>query len=103
MKGLLGGLVIAVWFAYIVNISLVSKYVGYKSIQQLKDILSILFVTGCSAMISYSIVTPLGLNMYFDGITKAIVLVVLYLGWSLVFKPEAYTYSLSIIKTQLKK
>lgn len=103
MKGLLVGLVIAVWFAYIVNISLVSKYVGYKNTQQLKDVLSILFVAGGSAIISYLIVSPLGLNMYLDAIVKTIILVAIYMGWSLIFKPEAFTYTLSVVKTQLNK
>jgi hypothetical protein len=35
--------------------------------------------------------------MYPDGIVKFLVYVAIYLGWSFIFKPEAYTYFLSIL------
>ena len=35
--------------------------------------------------------------MYPDGIVKFVVYAIVYLGWSFIFKPEAYTYFLTII------
>jgi len=35
--------------------------------------------------------------MYPDGLLKMFVYAAIYLGWSFIFKPEAYTYFLTII------
>lgn len=103
MKGLLIGMVISCWFAYIVNISLVSKYVGYKNYQQLLTLGPILLVAGMSSLVAYFIITPFGFNMYVDAALKLFITTTLYLGWSVFFKPEAYTYTLSIVKSQINK
>lgn len=103
MKGLLIGMVISCWFAYIVNISLVSKYVGYKNYQQLLTLGPILLVAGISSLVAYFIITPFGFNMYLDAALKLFITTTLYLGWSVIFKPEAYTYTLSIVKLQINK
>ncbi|MBO5631433.1 MAG: lipopolysaccharide biosynthesis protein, partial [Aeriscardovia sp.] len=103
MKGLLIGMVISCWFAYIVNISLVSKYVGYKNYQQLLTLGPILLVAGISSLVAYFIITPFGFNIYLDAALKFFITTTLYLGWSVIFKPEAYTYTLSIVKSQINK
>lgn len=97
MKGLLGGLVISAWFTYLVNISLVSKFIGYKTSKQLLDIMPVMVVSVISALAAYGIGLLLKLPMYPDGIVKAVVCALIYLGWSLIFKPEAYEYFISII------
>lgn len=98
MKGLLGGLVISSWFTYLVNISLVSKYIGYRTSRQLLDIMPVMVVSIISALAAYGVGLLLKLPMYPDGIVKAAVCILIYLGWSLIFKPEAYEYFLSNIK-----
>jgi hypothetical protein len=50
-----------------------------------------------AACISFGVGYLLNLNMYPDGIVKFLVYVVIYLGWSFIFKPEAYTYFLTIL------
>ena len=97
MKGLLAGVVINYWFSYLVNISLVSKHIGYKWYQQIKDLLPVGIVSVVIAVICYLIGTQLHLGMYVDGLVMLIVYLVLYVGWSVVFKPEAYLYFLSVI------
>ena len=97
MKGLLVGVVINAWFSYFVNISLVSKHVGYKAWRQIGDLLPVAMVSLIAALLSYGIGYLLHLSLYPDGLVKAGVYVVVYLGWSFVFKPEAYTYFLTII------
>ncbi len=97
MKGLLVGMVINVWFSYFVNISLVSKYVGYKFWRQISDLLPITIVSVIAAVLSYGVGYFLHLSLYLDGVVKAGVYAVIYLGWSFIFKPEAYTYFLTII------
>lgn len=102
MKGLLIGVIINAWFAFFVNTSLVSKHIGYKQTQQLLDIAPVALSSIVIAAISYFGVSFLNLNLYVDGLVKLVVYVVLYLGWSLVFKPEAYTYFLTIIPARLR-
>ena len=91
-EGLLIGVVLSTWFAYLVNIVLVSKYIGYKWIRQIVDILPFLLVSSISALISYLSVQPFHLDMYIDGLLKFLVYSVCYLGWSFIFKPDAYNY-----------
>ena len=102
MKGLLFGVVFNVWFAYFINVVLVSKYIGYKWGEQLKNLLPITIVSLLAAIVSYSVGYLLGLDMYFDGIVKLLVFVLIYLGWSFIFKPESYTYFISIIPSKYK-
>ena len=102
MKGLLAGVLFNVWFSYLVNISLVSKYIGYKWHQQIKDLLPVGIASIVIGAICYLIGYVLHLGMYADGAVKLIVYLVLYLGWSLLFKPEAYTYFLTAIPKKIK-
>jgi O-antigen/teichoic acid export membrane protein len=97
MKGLLVGVVFNYWFSYLVNISLVSKHIGYKWSRQIADLLPVTIASIIAALISYGVGYLLHLNMYPDGLVKLFVYVVVYLGWSFIFKPEAYTYFLTII------
>ena len=97
MKGLLAGVVIFNWFCYAVNIGLVSKHIGYHWTDQLKDLLSVTVVSVVAAMASFGVGYLLKGSLYVDGIVKLLVYAVIYLGWALLFKPEAYTYTLTIL------
>ena len=99
MWGLLVGKVLSNWFSYLVNISLVSKYVGYKNHQQLKDLSPIFIVTAIAFTIGYFGGSMFDLGLYLDGMVKALIFIIIYLGWSLLFKPEAYKYSLTVLDT----
>ena len=102
MKGLLIGVIINAWFAYFVNTSLVSKHIGYKQVQQYLDIAPVAVASVIIAGITYFGVGLLNFNLYMDGLVKLIVFLALYLGWSFVFKPEAYTYFLTIIPARFR-
>ena len=102
MKGLLGGVIINSWFSYFVNIGLVSKHIGYHWKRQLLDLLPIFVASVLAALISYGIGSVLGLNMYLDGAIKLFVYLFFYLGWSLLFKPESFTYTMSIIPRRFR-
>ena len=97
MKGLLAGLVLSTWIIYFINIGLVSKHIGYKWYKQISNLLPVAIASVVSAVVSYICGTLLNLSLYPDGIIKFLIYVALYMGWSLIFKPEAYTYTLSII------
>ena len=103
MWGLLVGKVIASWFSYFVNISMVSKHVGYKNYQQIKDLFPTFFVTALAILVGYLGSSFLGFGLYLDGAVRALLFLLVYIGWSLLFKPEAYKYSLSILDTLKSK
>ena len=103
MTGLLLGLVISSWFSYFVNILLVSKYIGYKSYRQLLDIFPVMIASILPAAIVYLMGILLKLSMYPDGIIKVVAYIVIYCGWSLIFKPEAYIYFKGIVYSKLSK
>lgn len=102
MKGLLGGVIFNCWFSYFVNIGLVSKHIGYKWIRQIVDLLPIGIVSVVAAVVSYLIVGWFNFNVYLDGILKALVVFIIYFGWSMLFKPESYTYFLTIIPKRFR-
>ncbi len=102
MTGLLIGVIINYWFSYAVNIGLVSKHVGYKWNSQLLDMLPVAIVSSIAALISYAVGSIFDMSMYPDGLIKMSVYVIVYLGWSFFFKPESYTYFLSIIPSRFR-
>ena len=102
MKGLLVGVVFNYWFSYLVNIGLVSKHIGYKWNRQVADLLPVTIASFVAALVSYGVGYLLHLNLYPDGLVKFVVYLIIYLGWSFVFKPEAYTYFLTIIPAKFR-
>ena len=102
MKGLLIGAIFNSWFSYFVNICLVSKHIGYHFWKQICDLLPVAITSLIAAVVSYGVGYMLHLNMYPDGLVKAFVYAAIYLGWSFIFKPEAYTYFLTVIPAKLK-
>lgn len=103
MKGLLCGVILNAWCSYLINICLVSKYIGYKWYRQLLDISPVAVVSVIAAVISYGCGYLLKLNMYPDGILKLLVYVAIYMGWSVIVKPESFKYFMSIIKPMMSK
>ena len=103
MKGLLVGMVINTWFSYAVNIGMVSKYIGYKWWNQIKDIMPVMVVSIIAAIISYGVSTLLNLSLYVDGIVKVVVYVIIYMGWTYIFKPEASKNVKSMLAPLRKK
>ncbi len=102
ITGLLWGSVLNCWFSYFVNIRLVSKHIGYKWWQQIKDLAPIFFASSLIATICYFCGLAAGVQMFKDGILKLGLYIVLYLGWSILFKPEAYQFALSAVPSKLR-
>lgn len=103
MKGLLVGVVLNTWFSYFVNIGLVSKCIGYKWWKQLLDLTPVAIASSVIAIISYYTTNVFDFNVYFDGVIKFIIYILLYMGWSVMAKPDAFLYSCSIVEPWLKK
>lgn len=102
MYGFLIGVIIYNWFSYFVNIGLVSKHIGYNWQSQLLDLLPMAIASICSMAISYYCVGFLHLSLYADGLVKMLMYAILYIGWSVIFKPESYLYTMSIIPARIK-
>ncbi len=102
MKGLLCAVVLQQWTCLFINMSLVSKHIGYKLVEQIRNLMPIAVVAILAAGICYAIGSVLQLNMYLDGIVKAVVYVALYMAWSWIFKPEAYRYTLTVIPEKFR-
>ncbi len=100
MKGLLGGVVLNNWFSYFVNIFLVSKHIGYNWRQQIRDLMPVGIASVLIAAVAYGVGACLNLGLYADGIVKLSVYVLLYVGWTAIFKPEAYQYALTVIPSR---
>ena len=103
MRGLLVGMVLNTWFSYFINIWLVSKHIGYRWQRQLLDIAPVLLASLAAAAVSYAVGYLCPLSLYADGMLKLVVFAALYVAWSLLFRPTAYQYFLSVAKPLLKK
>ena len=101
--GLLAGKVFASWFSYFVNISLVSKHVGYRNYQQLIDLSPVFLASALSFAVAYFASGWFDLGFYVDALVKVALFAMTYIGWSVVFKPESYTYAISIVRTLISK
>ena len=97
MKGLLCGVVFNSWFSYFINIILVSKYIGYRFEKQVLDLIPIAAVSIIAAIVSYGVGYLCHLDLYLDGLLKLLIYTAIYIGWSFLFKPDAYTFFISII------
>ncbi len=102
MKGLLIGVIFNNWFSYLVNTLLVSKYIGYKWTCQLLDLCPVFIVSLVAAAVSYLCgrLSPLGL--YMDAFIEIFVFLIVYLGWSILFKPESFIYILETIPDRFR-
>lgn len=102
MKGLLIGIVIYNFFNYFVNIGLVSKFIGYKWFNQLKDLTPVTIMSLLALALSYISTSFMHLGMYAEGAVRLLVYVLIYFGWSFIFKPEAYRYTLANIPAKFR-
>ena len=102
MKGFLVGVIVYNWFCYFVNIGLVSKFIGYKWSRQLLDLMPVTIASFLSAVVAYFVARLLHWGLYPEGLVKLIICLGIYIVWSLVFKPEAYSYTLTIIPAKFR-
>ena len=57
----------------------------------------VLIVSIVSAAVSYLIGNVFSMSLYADGLAKLLIFAVLYMSWSLLFKPEAFTYTKEVV------
>ena len=103
MKGLLVGMVINSWFAYLVNVFLVSKHIGYGFFTQLRDILPIMVLAVTAAAVGYLFTIYSPLSMYGTAVVTFIIYALIYIGGSMLFKMEAFQYSKELLPMLFSK
>lgn len=97
IQGLLWGCVAHSWICTLINIMLVSKYIGYKTTRQLWDIFPIAVVTIVSFGGGYVTGHYVHWGLYEDGLLKFLVFSLIYVGWVLMFQPMPYKYVKEIV------
>ncbi len=103
IKGLLCGMVINSWFAYLVNVWLVSKHIGYKFWRQMLDILPIMLLAVSVAIVGYLFNLFSPLSMYMNAVIVLLLYVLIYVGGSVLFKLEAFQYSKEFVPMLFSK
>lgn len=93
IKGLLVGMVMQSWLIYLINAYQVHKHIGYKLFTQLLDLLPILILAIASWAIAYCLVFILpDCHMYVLAVIRLLVFIGVYIGGSILFKMESFTY-----------
>jgi len=106
MKGLLGGMVLKSWLIYLVNARLVSKHIGYKIWNQIKDLAPTMLLAVITFFVSYIIGGFFCGNIYAEAITELASFSIIYFGCSYLFKFSGLDYlkqTLPLILTKIKK
>ena len=103
MKGILAGAICNEWFTYFVNMGLVSKYVGYKWYRQLIDLLPIVVNAIVCFVLSYVVVNMFEFDLYIDGGVKFLIYVILYIGFSVIVKQDAFIQFKDVMLPLLSK
>lgn len=99
IKGLLIGMVIKSWLIYVINASLVSKYIGYRLWKQLNDIFPVIVISIISFGIAYFLgELANGLNLYAMALLKLSIYVMIYILCSIAFKLEAYAVCMDLLQ-----
>lgn len=93
IKGLLIGMVMQSWLIYLINAYQVHKHIGYKLFTQLLDLLPILILALASWAIAYCLVFIFpDCHMYVLAVIRLLVFIGVYIGGSMLFKMESFTY-----------
>ena len=100
--GMLWGMVVQAWFAYIINAYLVSKHIGYKLTIQLFDLLPILLQSVIAFCFGW-LTSLLSLNLYVTGIMEFLSFVVIYIMFSYITKLNSYKNLMELIPSFISK
>lgn len=88
--GLLAGMVVSAWAIYIINAGLVSNYIGYNVVTQMRDLMPSLLLSVAAFLGSYFVGTEIE-SMYICAIIQFISFTLIYLLGSVCMKLQAYT------------
>lgn len=103
IKGLLIGMIIKSWLVYLINATLVSRYIGYNIWIQLLDILPVLIVSFISFGVSYIASEIIDVSLYSMAIIEFFLFTTTYIICSLTFKLEAYKLTINLASPYIAK
>lgn len=103
IKGMLWGMVISSWTILLINMGLVSYYIGYRFVQQLFELLRILLLASLAFAIAFMSTNYLNFNMYVAAVIETTIYIVVYLGVSRVLKMNAYLDFMGVAKPYFDK
>lgn len=92
IEGLLWGMVIQNWIAYFINAYLVSKHIGYKMMDQIKDLCPTLVVSLFAFLPSILLGYVLHMEMYLGATIQFVVFVSIYISLSYLFKLDSFSF-----------
>ena len=92
MHGLLFGMVLQSWLIYFINAGLVSKYIGYTFLDQLKGIFPNLLLSLLAFAAGYAVSLIPGLGFYLTAAIQLVVFLLVFVGGSVLFKNESLPY-----------
>lgn len=105
IKGLLFGMVCSSYFIYLVNAVLVSKYVGYSLLQQVKDLVPIVFISLLSFIVAFLIgcLVKSTVNIYVLGLIRVLVFFPIYYVLSKLMHLEEFDNTREILHSVLNR
>lgn len=92
MEGLLWAVVIENWLTYFINISLVSKHIGYKMQMQLLDMIPIISISLLGFFSCLLLDRFLNVNLYIEALCNVFLFLVVYFGAAKIFNVEAMSF-----------
>lgn len=102
MYGLLWSCVIGAWSVYIINAYLVSTYVGYSLLNQIKDIIPFVLLATVVGLCAIYLASLFSYNMYVEAAFQILLCVILYIGFAYLLRFECLGYIVNLI-TKKKK
>jgi O-antigen/teichoic acid export membrane protein len=103
INGLLWGAAIHSWSCLLINMYLVSRHIGYNLKSQLWSLFPVTAVTLVAFLASYLVGKELNLGLYISGGIKFIIFAIIYLGWTILFKPKPFCELRTLAFSKLKK
>ena len=101
--GLLWGAVIHSWNCTFINMCLVAKHIGYNLKAQLWSLFPVTVVTFVAFLTSYIVCQDLNLSLYIMGGIKFFIFAIIYLGWTILFKPKPFCALRTLTFSKLKR
>jgi hypothetical protein len=101
--GLLWGAVIHSWNCTFINMCLVAKHIGYNLKAQLWSLFPVTVVTFVAFLTSYIVCQDLNLSLYIMGGIKFFIFAIIYLGWTILFKPKPFCALRTLAFSNLKR
>lgn len=96
--GLLVGMVLQSWFAYVINVNLVSKYIGYSLKKQIFDLAPTVILTFVGLAFSLLLSKCWDSSSFYNYLIKVVVFLSVYLIGSFLLNLRAVSYTKVLLK-----